>query len=319
MTRHISCIVVCLFLLAGCGGGEGPPATNVAGYGDHGNTDFASGRGKKKGWWKKMATVEYPIAASLDDGLFHYFVSLSRWLADGTGPVLIAGDASDATRNNYRSFLRWAISIPAGATINSADMYFQCRWPAEQATVFTSQIYLIDEDDCPAFDYWDTDQGNMSLVAGPVAWTPETWEPDGNYATVDISALVQAFIDRPGYSPGQYIGLFIHEGDATNNEWREIYSYDGHVSEGGDIPLLRVTYTPRVGGYGSAHHRVPTAGYLIPPDIGHLIAMRGYRFPAGNGPAYRFQDSTTSYQFVDASTTARFRDSTTAARFVVNN
>lgn len=64
-----------------------------------------------------------------------------------------------------------------------------------------------------------------------------------------------------------------------------------------------------------AAHRIATFGYLIPGDIGHLIAMRGYRFPAGIETFFRFRDGSTAIEFTNSSIKHRFRDSSTKHKF----
>ncbi len=120
----------------------------------------------------------------------------------------------------------------------------------------------------------------------PTRRAPAAWVADTAYDSDDISALVQGFIDRPGYTPGAYLGIgFTITPLTAPAAVRSFYSQDS----GSTPAVLTVTYTPR------PHY------------------------------AARLLERTTAHQFVDASTAHRFAermvgrqltDSTTAHRFL---
>lgn len=176
-----------------------------------------------------MASVEYPVAADADDGSFRW--SAGVWTKHNDPFVF-----GHLGVRYFRGFCRFAVEIPVGSTIVSADVYFQAADTTAGATTF--QIALIDEDSCPDMSHWDADQGNMTLVAGTVAWSPEDWVQDVYYTTSGIAALVQAFVDRPGYDVGNYIGFRIDEGTGVFR--REPYDF-AHAT--GDPAVLRISYS----------------------------------------------------------------------------
>ncbi len=104
-------------------------------------------------------------------------------------------------------FLRFAVSKPAAAPITSA--YLRLTAALAQSDEVSLRIYLADYDNCAAF----TD-GNFatpsacSLTGTYVSWSPPAWIQGTQYS-VDIADLAQAFVNRAGYSPGNYMGLCI--------------------------------------------------------------------------------------------------------------
>jgi len=133
-----------------------------------------------------------------------------------------------------RSFFRWALSIPAGATITSATLTL-VGYGVTESDIFTAGIKLIDSDDCPAFTSNPFNWG----VTGNVDWSLDTWSAGAAKTSPDISALIQSFVNRAGYTEGNYIGLRVDEGDATAGEIRHAYAYEGGA---GKAARLQITY-----------------------------------------------------------------------------
>jgi len=200
MTRTLICAVV--LLVAGCHGGGGQ------------DTD----------------SVEHTIATSADDGRFQRIAGV--WSRNDITANWIFGK----TTTTFRTFMRWAVSIPAHVTISSAYIDFISE--TSSGTV-TTAIKLIDADDCGDINSFSADQSDMTFTGDTVAWTPPAWGNDEALSSPDIATLVQAFIDRDGYNTGQYIGLFIDEGDAAASEWRSGWTWEALTRA---EPVLRVIY-----------------------------------------------------------------------------
>jgi len=113
----------------------------------------------------------------------------------------------------YKNGFRWSIDIPAGSVINSAYLKIRCK-TAGSGTV-SSKAEVYDEDSCAAFtaQFW-----TRAVMAGPVViYTNPNWSVNVWYTSTDIASLVQAFIDRPGYSPGNYLGLRVWYNSGANS------------------------------------------------------------------------------------------------------
>ncbi|MBN2584040.1 MAG: PKD domain-containing protein [Planctomycetes bacterium] len=169
----------------------------------------------------------YQIAASADDcfctsSSATYNSSTLYWPYLGT---------------NRLNFLRWACNIPSGATITSA--YVKLMASGTTTNTATGQMQLVDSDNCPAFS---SNPWSSSVTGPTVGWTVPGVTSGTWYTSPDVGAIVQAFIDRPGYSQGNYLGLrniyVSHSGDWVS---KTFYTWDHSTHAYG--PQLEVTYT----------------------------------------------------------------------------
>jgi hypothetical protein len=169
-----------------------------------------------------------------------------------------------------RGALRWLMDIPIGATIIAARLRVICRQKVEgrQHGFFTAGIRLLDYDDCPAFDFFNPyDSPTVGVVAWPIT---EEWFDETEYVSPDISSLVQAYINRVGYTPGSYIGIMIDEGDSIDTyppQARYFFSYDSPENGPAKAAILEVEYTvgPPV---PATLHILPAEGGTTEPPPG---------------------------------------------------
>jgi len=173
-------------------------------------------------------TVQYQIAASADDT---HCSSGSNYVGNSTMNFPYNNDTE------RRPFFRWAVNIPDGAIIQSA--YLKVKAQSTSTTNATIRLWLLDYDSCPSFS---TNPYSWSMVAGTgVDWVlPNPWTADTWYTSPDIKTIVQAFIDRPGYSPGNYLGL---RGQWQSGAYKWAYQYYAGTSNGA---ILEVTYSTNV-------------------------------------------------------------------------
>jgi len=174
-------------------------------------------------------------------------------------------------RDKWRIFLRYAIDIPKGSVIMGAHVIFIGEyndWSDQlgDEAAFNALIYLCDYDDCGDIDalwpsaggdhpYWHWEEGELTLIdmaadPAPVTWglPAAGWSAGVEYESEDIKTLVQGFIDREGYTPGNHLGLIFHEGDADDGAEGNPGSQDEDAYrfahyEVGATPTLVVTYT----------------------------------------------------------------------------
>lgn len=176
----------------------------------------------------RAETVQYQIAATGDDT--HCSVG-SNYVTNGDMNFPYNSDAE------RRPFLRWSLGIPAGATIESAYLKVLSRG-AGDANVTTIRLWALDYDSCPSF----------ALPANPFDWPmragvsvdwplPGTFTSGQWYTSPDIKTPVQAFINRPGYAPGKYLGL---RGQWISGRYKWISQGGGGSTDGA---ILEVTYS----------------------------------------------------------------------------
>ncbi|MCZ6688042.1 MAG: hypothetical protein O7H41_00360 [Planctomycetota bacterium] len=113
------------------------------------------------------------------------------------------------------SLLRFRIDLAKDARVPFATIEFHCSeaiagWGGAYSR---NRINLIDSSDQGPFaertypTYESLDRLPSSGTG--VRWTTGPWRPGEVYRTSNIAPLVQAFLRREDYAPGQYIGLKI--------------------------------------------------------------------------------------------------------------
>lgn len=138
--------------------------------------------------------------------------------------------------SSYMNGLRWSIDIPVGSTITSAYLKLRCK--DADSGVVTSKAEIFDEDSCAAFTaiFW-----TRAVMAGFVdIYINPTWAVGVWYTSLNIASLVQSFIDRAGYSPGNYLGLRVWYRTGTVDTYPRAYYYDATPA---DAAKLEVTWT----------------------------------------------------------------------------
>jgi hypothetical protein len=179
-------------------------------------------------FWGAVAaadTVTYQIAASADDT----FCTSSS--TSYTNNVVYWPYGADSRRD----FLRWAVNLPAGAEITSA--YVKVRAAATSSNTTTLQMQMVDSDNCVDF----TSTPYAWAVTGPtVNWAVGALTVDTWYTGPDVKDIVQAFVNRPGYVPGNYLGLRAKLVSGTTHKQIRAWNYGTHDS-GAKLEITYVT------------------------------------------------------------------------------
>ncbi|MBK5266704.1 MAG: tandem-95 repeat protein [Acidimicrobiia bacterium] len=128
------------------------------------------------------------------------------------------------------------LTVPQGMTISSAYLKFQVDEASSEPT--NLMIKAQATDNATAFTSASFDVSSRPVLAPSVAWVPPAWPTVGvsgpDQTSTDISALVQAVVNRPGWASGNSIAFTI-----TGTGKRVAESYNGSVSA---APLLHVEY-----------------------------------------------------------------------------
>lgn len=141
-----------------------------------------------------------------------------------------------------------SLSIPQGATINSAYIEFE----VDEVDSGTTNVVIFgqDTDDARTFGNGANNISNRTRTSASVNWSIPAWNSvSAKQQTPDISSLIQEIIDRSGWSSGNDLAIIIEPGSGCNsrNCQRTAESYDG---ESTNAPLLVVDYT--LGGGGTS-------------------------------------------------------------------
>lgn len=174
------------------------------------------------------------------------------------------------------------VTIPSGATINSAVLRFTAFATSSLAPDGGVTIQANDVDDASTFTTSANNISNRTLTTASVSWTnPESWVLEQTYDSPDFSSVVQEIIDRGGWASGQDIAIIMTVTSTTGGDRdREYYTYEGGQSK---VVQLIVTYTEPVPG-GSEWELISTtpAGdvraflnvteRIIAADIGQFLS-----------------------------------------------
>jgi hypothetical protein len=155
---------------------------------------------------------------------------------DGTGAVTLTGYLVATAGTHWLGLLLPGVTVPVGATINSATLYYKpfsttrddpgFNWYAEaadNASVFTTTGSSI------------SSRSRTTAVTGDTATNIGT----GSYRTVDVTAQVDEVTTRTGWASGNNIAL-IADASAAADIW--ILSYDS----GSGIWYVEIDYTAGV-------------------------------------------------------------------------
>jgi len=158
-----------------------------------------------------------------------------------------------AGEHEIRTGFRWSLDINDNADvyIYSANLTTASSMSAGWGITknFTFHFSVFDYDSCPDFSEdplnWDTIEEKADwYIEGTTSAGNIEWDLNATYTTDDISLLVQAFVDRSGYSTGDYFGL-VSDGVIEENPNYHVYfpwQYNETVSS--DLyPELKITWS----------------------------------------------------------------------------
>lgn len=185
-----------------------------------------------------MATLSRQVAASADD-CYHKESGDFRL----THTETVVREQHAISRNGMRFT---GVTIPQGATINSARLDVICR--ADQSTtVVRSNLRGEAVDNAAQFSTEANYIGRARTTALVVWDNIVAWVVESTYASVDISAIIQEVVDRELWVSGQSLVIFWEEDGSDNGAWRFGYSYDGDSAKG--VTLVVGFTPPAAGGY----------------------------------------------------------------------
>jgi hypothetical protein len=146
-----------------------------------------------------------------------------------------------------------SIAIPAGVLITNAYIQFTVDDIGKNTDPCVLTLQAEDNVNPATFSDSPFSLSTRSLMATSVTWTVSgtTWGTVGSAGpdqrTADIKSLVQAVVNKSGWTSGNSMAFFI-KGNGT----REVESYDGDAA---NAPLLVVQYTTNVTGVNALENK----------------------------------------------------------------
>jgi len=165
-------------------------------------------------------------------------------------------EGADGDANILTAGLRFQnITIPHGATIDSAFIVITSHEPKTVEDVAKLTIYADAANNAPSFTM-DSLLSDRTATAASVKWeVAETWGLWSNHQSPDVKNIVQEIIDRSGWTLGNSIAFIIkgeNQGVTEFENAREWESFENIADpeEGGDganhaerVPKLVIYYT----------------------------------------------------------------------------
>ncbi|MBL3600812.1 MAG: hypothetical protein JMN25_13260, partial [gamma proteobacterium endosymbiont of Lamellibrachia anaximandri] len=146
--------------------------------------------------------------------------------------------------------LRFAVDLPQGARIDEANLQFTVDKVSRGDS--SLQIGVEQTPNAAPFQKSSYNVSSRSLFAKSVAWSPSAWRKRGRAGaaqrTPDISALIQAAVDQPGWQAGNHLAVVI-----KGSGRRVASSFDGKADK---APLLVINYQASDGG-GTTDPQLP--------------------------------------------------------------
>jgi hypothetical protein len=149
-------------------------------------------------------TLEVRVSAGSDDA--EQAVSGSTALDSSDLELTTDGNTQQVVGTRFTG-----VQIPAGATITNAYVQFRTDEVSTGATSLTIRAEAADN--APTYQAVSGNIASRATTTANVAWTPPAWntvnEAGANQRTPNIANLVQAIVNRPGWSQGNALALQI--------------------------------------------------------------------------------------------------------------
>ncbi|HYJ66186.1 MAG TPA: hypothetical protein VEX15_00830 [Nocardioidaceae bacterium] len=185
-------------------------------------------------------TVEARVATGSDDA--EQAVSGSTSLTSSDLELTTDGSTQQVVGTRFTG-----LQIPTGATITNAYVQFRTDEVSTGAAALT--IRAEASNSAPTYQAASGNITSRPVTTANVAWSPPAWNTVNEIAaaqrTPNIAAVVQAIVDRAGWTPGNALAL---QFSGTGRRTAEAYESGAALA-----PLLHVEYST-----GPATNRAPT-------------------------------------------------------------
>ncbi len=183
--------------------------------------------------------------------------------------------------------LEFAVALPPGTVVTEARLVLRASPGSIPSATGASRIRMYDIDDAQPFanGFLGDLVTHHPVAATQILWPAPGWPGGGVVVSPDLAALVQAFVNRPGYTPGKHLGLVIDEGGLPADRY---YGFEDFSKPGGTPAQLVVSYQSGGGGGGGSPDRVIENGRykIVVTPRGAIVSLvdktRGDREFAGS-------------------------------------
>jgi hypothetical protein len=211
--------------------------------------------------------------------------TLSGWTGLSSSDLELTTDGS---RQQVVGMRFAGLQVPAGATVTNAYVQFRTDESSTGAADLTVRAEAADN--TPTYRSTSGNVTSRETTAASVAWSPPSWstvgEAGGAQRTPDLSKLVQAVVDRPGWTPGNALALQV-----SGTGRRTAEAFDGGASF---APLLHVEYTTE--GSGGTTNAAPTVdvgadrSVTLPDTLALDATVSDDGLPTGSSLSYTWSE-----------------------------
>lgn len=183
-----------------------------------------------------MAENTWQIAASAND----------RGWYEGTATIGTTYDTNayvgyyNAGANGYYRFI--GVDIPQGATIVSAKITLTAN--ANQSGTTVNGILSAIDADNPSAPTTYAALETATRTTASVAWDDiAAWTTNTAYDSPDITTIIQEIVDRPGWSSGNALIVYLEDNSssAVEGAYRRAYTYDNSPAKAAKLYVSWVT------------------------------------------------------------------------------
>lgn len=207
-----------------------------------------------------MTTLNLIVGASGDDG---YWQAPSTYSATAT--VNVFGNSSGSV-SNWLRFL--SVTIPNAATITSAVLTFTAASNLS-ANTDNCRIVAFDEDNSAQPTNYANVNGRAQTSAH-VDWSAiGAWTSASTYNSPDIKSVIQAIVNRAGWSSGNALAIAVIDNSSSANAYRFANAYDTSTTT---CAKLAITYTSSVTTNQSLSV-TSTGTASVAKGVGHVLAV----------------------------------------------
>jgi hypothetical protein len=127
------------------------------------------------------------------------------------------------------------VTIPMGATINSASIQFTAKGNNGDPTI---DIYGVKEDNASIFTTTTNDLSGRAATTATVGWSSiPAWTGGEVYSTPDLTTIIQELVNQGGWVSGNSLAILLENTGVSGNR-------NAQAGNGGNGPILNVNYVP---------------------------------------------------------------------------
>jgi hypothetical protein len=190
-----------------------------------------------------MPTLNLQVGASSDD----VWASNKDTTPEGltTSVISFVGQGGSTGCSGFRFT---GATIPQGATISAATLTLKAQASYSTGSAITGRVACQAADNAAAFA---ASSGNLNTTNRPrtaysTDWSLQSVTGETDYSK-DITAQVQAVINRAGWASGNALVVLIDDNGSALSEWQDFYSYDNTPAKAAKLDITYSTGSSAAG------------------------------------------------------------------------